>query len=305
VKRSLLSLALVLIVFALGGVIYLQYKNMATRSAEPSITLLSPNGGEVLSEDSVYTIKWTTQNIPATDKISIGIRRVAPPPLPSEGQEFDPIVFVNLENTGSKDWNVSEMYPEGNYILGITSYASVPVNNPISDESDAMFRIVKPDRQTYANVKFGYSIDYPSNWTFREFPDTQTGAGFRPLNSPEEIASECVTVDERGTAANEYNTPLDEYAKKAAIVEIQGYEKLNSIKSVTTTAGLIGYETTWIYGTINGQEKVSLPIVYFENEKTVQAGNGQLKYKTVQITLNNQDCEGTYNQMLPTLKLLK
>jgi len=165
------------------------------------------------------------------------------------------------------------------------------------------FQTTVGDWKTYMNQKFGYSVLYPNDWIFREFPDTQTGAGFRPLNSPDEIASECINVDERETAENEYNTPLSEYAKRAAIVEIQNYEKLNSIKSVTTTAGLTGYETTWIYRTMDGQEKVSLPITYFENKKTIQSGNGQLKYKTVQITLDNEDCGKTYEQMLPTLKL--
>jgi hypothetical protein len=164
---------------------------------------------------------------------------------------------------------------------------------------------VKSAWQTYENTKFGYSIDYPVDWTFREFPDTRTGAGFRPSNSPDEIASECIDVDERGTAENEYNTPFDEYVKRAAIIETQDCEKLNSIRSVTTTVGLVGYETTWVYKTMDGQEKVSLPIAYFENKKTVQEENGQLKYKTVQITLNNEDCEGTYNQILPTLKILE
>lgn len=159
----------------------------------------------------------------------------------------------------------------------------------------------KPVWQTYANTKFGYSIDYPGNWTFREFPDTQTGAGFRPSDSPSEIASECITIDERGTAADEYKTPLVEYAPKAAAIEIQNYEKLNSVRSVTTTAGSAGYETTWIYRTFDGQEKISLPITYFENDRA----DGRLKYKTVQITLNSEDCEGTYGQMLPTLKLLE
>lgn len=131
----------------------MQYKNSAAKRAEPSITIISPNGGEILKEGSVYTIKWNTKNIPGANKISINIRRVAPPPFPEEGgQEFDPIVFINLENTGSKDWTVSDMYPEGNYILGITSYVSTPVQNPISDESDGTFQIVKSaDWQTYMN----------------------------------------------------------------------------------------------------------------------------------------------------------
>jgi hypothetical protein len=295
-----------IVVLGLGGVAYWQYKNSIIKIAEPSITLISPNGGETLKEGSVYTIKWDTKNIPETDKISINIRRVPPPPLQQEGQEFDPIIFVGLENTGSKDWTISDMYPEGNYILGITSYASVPITNPISDESDSTFRIIKStDWQTYVNNKFGYGINYPDSWAFREFPDTQTGAGFRPSSSPNDVASECISVDERGTAANEYNTPFNEYVKKAAAVEIQGYERLNSIKSITTTSGLVGFETTWIYRTMNGQEKVSLPITYFENKKTIQTGNSQLKYKTVQVSLNDENCVGTYNQMLSTFELLK
>ncbi len=160
----------------------------------------------------------------------------------------------------------------------------------------------KPDWQTYENKKFGYSVNYPSDWAFREFPDTQTGAGFRPLNSPPAIESECITVDERETSKNKYNTPFDEYVKIAAIEEIQNYEKLNSIQSVTTTAGIIGYETTWIYRTFSGEEKTSLPITYFDNKKTGPE-NSQSNYKTLQITLNNKNCEEVYNQMLSVLKL--
>ena len=160
-------------------------------------------------------------------------------------------------------------------------------------------------QQTYINTKFGYSIEYPANWVFREFPETQTGAGFKPLDSSNDIASECVTVDSRGTGENEYNTPFNTYVKKAAIVEIQGYEKSNSIKSITTATGLIGYETTWIYKDVNGQEKISLPITYFDNKNTIQINDIKLKYKTVQITLNIKNCEEIYNQMLSTFKLLK
>jgi membrane-bound inhibitor of C-type lysozyme len=63
--------------------------------------------------------------------------------LQAEGQEFDPIIFTNLENTGSKEWTISDMYPEGNYIIEINTYKSLPITNPISDESDATFQIIK------------------------------------------------------------------------------------------------------------------------------------------------------------------
>lgn len=301
-KKALAVILFSIVVLWLGGVVYWQYKNVI---AEPSVTLISPNGGETLEEGSAYTIKWRTQKIPAADKISVHIRRVPPPALQQEGQEFDPIIAINLENTGSYDWHVAEMYPEGNYLLEIVSYASIPITNPISDESDTTFRIVQnTDGQTYLNEDFGYSVNYPSAWTFREFPDTKSGAGFRPLGTPEDVASECINIDARGTAENEYQTPFEDYVKRAAVVEIQNYEKLNSIESITTNSGLVGYETTWIYRSFSGQERVSLPITYFENKKTVRAEYGQLKYKTVQITLNSEDCEETYNQMLATFKLL-
>jgi hypothetical protein len=165
-KKFLLILVLVVIICALAGVFYWQYTNKTARSSEESITLISPNGGEILKEGSTYTIKWETKNIPTGNKISISIRRVAPPALPTEGQEFDPIVFVNLENTGSKDWTVSDMYPEGNYILEINSYASIPITNPISDESNAVFSIVKNQstEEGYKNTQYGFSFSLPISW---------------------------------------------------------------------------------------------------------------------------------------------
>jgi len=133
---------LIVILVIAGGAYWWQQKPK-TENIEPSITLLSPNGGELLKIGSTFTIRWLTKNIPASNKVAVSIRRVAPPPLSTEGQEFDPIIFVNLENTGSQDWIVSDMYPEGNYIIGVNSYASLPITNPISDESDATFQIVK------------------------------------------------------------------------------------------------------------------------------------------------------------------
>lgn len=127
-----------LIIASLGGLVYWQIARTS-----PSVVLLSPNGGETIEEGKTYTIKWETKNIPEADKISIHIRRIPPPSLQPEGQEFDPVVFINLDNTGSYDWRVSDMYPEGNYVLEINSYASIPVQEVISDESDAAFRIEK------------------------------------------------------------------------------------------------------------------------------------------------------------------
>ena len=153
---------------------------------------------------------------------------------------------------------------------------------------------------TYTNEKFGYSVDYPPDWTFREFPDTKDGAGFRPMNSPDDVSSECVSVAERGTADGGYGAMFSDYVRKAAVIEIQNYLRLNSISPIGTESGIIGYKTTWDYRLFGGEEKVSLPITYFENEKE----KGGLKYKTVQISLNDESCEEAYGQMLPTFRIL-
>lgn len=113
----------------------------ACETSTSSITLVSPNGGEKLYKGGKYSIKWTSKNI-QNYKIGIHIRRVPPPELQTEGQEFDPIIFTNLENNGSVEWNVSEMYPPGNYVLEIVAYPSVPITTSVSDESDATFRII-------------------------------------------------------------------------------------------------------------------------------------------------------------------
>lgn len=108
----------------------------------PAIAITAPAEGDIWTIGSTQIIRWETKNIDPGNKVAINIRRVPPPPLQEEGQEFDPIVFVNLENTGSIDWSISDMYPDGTYVLGITSYASIPVVDPITAES-APFRITR------------------------------------------------------------------------------------------------------------------------------------------------------------------
>ena len=112
-----------------GTFYFLKKRNIA------SVQIVSPKSGEVLKSGTSYTIRWTSENVPVSNKISITIRRIPPPPLKEEGQEFDPIIFTDLPNTGSKEWTVSDMYPAGKYVLGITSYVSVPITDPLTAES--------------------------------------------------------------------------------------------------------------------------------------------------------------------------
>ncbi len=132
IKVYILILMVALVV--VFGSLYFLRKGINSAPTQ-SIQVISPKSGDIVKVGSTQKIQWVSENIPASNKISVTIRRIPPPPIQEEGQEFDPIIFTNLPNTGSKEWIVSDMYPEGKYVLGITSYFSVPVTNPIIAES--------------------------------------------------------------------------------------------------------------------------------------------------------------------------
>jgi hypothetical protein len=154
-----------------------------------------------------------------------------------------------------------------------------------------------PKWKTYKNVNYGYAIKYPENWTCREYPDTKTGAGFRPSNLP---GQEYINIDASGTAENIKNMPFDEYVKIAATVEIQNYEKLNSIAKVSTDSGVKGYKTTWICNGWHFVKSKSLPITYFDKNNAVNQAN----YKSVQLRLDNSKYLDIYNKMLSTFEYI-
>lgn len=281
-NKNTITIIVVALIALAGLFFFLQNKNT------PSLSLISPNGGEVLEIGTIHTIKWKSKNISDENLISISIRRVMPTSEQIEGQEFDPVIFVNLPNTGSVDWMVSDMYPSGEYLINITSYSSLPITDSIGDESNASFQIVNSlnevNWETYYNETLGYSINYPNSLTLREFPDTKTGAGFH-----NEASFECITIAARESTST---LPFDQYVKVAAIEEIQGFKTLNSLEEITTKSGFHGYKTTWEYVSLSGENKISLPITYFEGSSS--------DFKTIQINLNDSNCEEVYNEMLYT-----
>lgn len=130
---------------------------------------------------------------------------------------------------------------------------------------------VTPKLLTYTNSKYSFSIQYPDSLVVREFPDTGDGAGFRPVGTAEDPGNEVITVQVLERNAAMADDPLSDYAKTAATLQIQNYEKLNSITPVRTNSGLTGYKTTWMVApmpTLNstgsGQLTVSEPLTYFD-----------------------------------------
>ncbi len=139
--------------------------------------ITSPAGGETFKTGETHIISWKADALPAADKIAVTIRRVPPPPLREEGQEFDPIIFAGLPNGGSVSWKISPMYPDGTYVLGVGAYASVPVTNEISAES-AEFTIMRPKlSEDLYPLYSGAEWDAPSTETAEISTTTVSGVG--------------------------------------------------------------------------------------------------------------------------------
>jgi len=107
----------------------------------PSITVLSPNGGEVWGIGKTYEIKWSKGNYPDVNVV-IGLGN------PNLYQGYMGITGA-IPNTGSYQWTISAVLgsageivkPDNNYRISIGS--AYNVNNYYeSDTSDAAFSIV-------------------------------------------------------------------------------------------------------------------------------------------------------------------
>ena len=179
-SRKLTPFILILLV-AIGMVLWWFYSSPKVLPT-PSITITSPAGGEAWQPGETHSITWTTIGIPEDNKISVTIRRIPPPPLQEEGQEFDPIIFTDLLNTGNAEWTIAPMYPSGTYTLGLTAYESAPITNPITEES-------QPFAITHPNLAPDLYPLYPgANWNRSQVESfligTTTYSGARMESAP-------------------------------------------------------------------------------------------------------------------------
>ncbi len=178
---------------------------------------------------------------------------------------------------------------------------------PITKTADTKTLATPNPPQTYTNTKYGYSVQYPGDWEIQVFPDTQTGANFFLKDSGGNYENVITTVAVQGKPGNAYEVPFAQYVKTAATQEIQGYQKLDSIKQIKTASGLVGYQTRWIVqsppildagGNLSKPTtSTSLPITYFQIP-----GDNQ---NTLQVTLADNEAEGAYDDLLQTVTFTK
>jgi uncharacterized protein YxeA len=152
------------------------------------------------------------------------------------------------------------------------------------------------DWQTYTNTKNGYSIQYPSDWVYRQYPDTETGAGFQPKSMKLDPANEFITINVMPKVSPEGS--FSNYVKVAATNEIQGYQSIESLTPFTTPSNLTGYTTTWNVAGLGANSKLSVsnPITYFDLPDSEPPS-------TLQIFLNDPKYLDIYTKMLSTVTI--
>jgi hypothetical protein len=72
-------------------------------STQPSITVISPNGGENLELGKTYRIRWSTNGYPNTANVQLGLYDTR---YSTEGGAYPEITIANQPNWGFYDWTV-------------------------------------------------------------------------------------------------------------------------------------------------------------------------------------------------------
>jgi hypothetical protein len=291
-RKLIVSLSVAIgLILCVGAGAY-GWKTFMPGYTQPSITFTSPLGGEAYVAGSTQTISWEAKNIPSKNKISITLKRMPPPPIPTEGQEFDPIIFSNLENTGSVSWTIADIYPTGVYVLRINNYESVPEASLVANESTSFtiesLRPVSDTWRTYETEKGGYSFRYPNDWNASVVQNNPKNALFGPG-----------ATDESGYGGVEFvGTLAKNQTLKSFVQKFNAGVESGSISEVVDTMG--GQEVI-----ISMMPKASLTeplvtkIVSFENERKVF--NVYMMYKT-NLAQNPEDAQRLegFNELLKT-----
>ncbi len=142
---------------------------------QPSITVVYPNGGEVLNDSgtgNIATIQWTSSSMGALN-VDIALM----------GTSGDAVKYIanSVPNTGSYAWHVDPTIPNGNYKIDVSSDDKGP---SASDESNAFFQLTGSPLGTATNPVItvttpqagsGYTVGQP-------IPTFWNESGFTPKN---------------------------------------------------------------------------------------------------------------------------
>ncbi len=117
-----------------------EYSNYFVVTASPTLTLLSPNGGESWEAGTTHTISWTSANVSGGIQIQ-----------PYLGGAPQTNIAASASNTGSYVWNIPPDYPPGTtYQIGISA-----MSGTVSDFSNGDFTITNPVTAAGFDYPFG------------------------------------------------------------------------------------------------------------------------------------------------------
>jgi len=156
--------------------------------AQPSITVLEPNGGENWQIGSTHTIRWSSQNVSG----DVGIKLY-------RGSSYVMTIASSTTNDGSYSWTIpSSLTPASNYRVKIYSTN----NSSIYDFSDGYFTIYQalPDLIT-ENLRIDESGPY--------HPGDNITIRVRVRNQGQGAASSSYVGYYIGTSPNDFSNRID------------------------------------------------------------------------------------------------
>lgn len=116
---------------------------VSNATTQPSITVLSPNGGERWARGSSYNITWTSSGLTSADKIDIRMIRA--------GEGLPYIAMDIPASAGVYSWTIPNDFSLGdNYIISINKSIAIPQH--VGDSSNFPFTIVAPTTQPSITV---------------------------------------------------------------------------------------------------------------------------------------------------------
>ncbi len=146
-----------------------------TPTCNPSITVLSPNGGEVYTASQKITVKWKSCNLSANTLLQIDVRYKSPGGMGGEEHVLTKTALnngsavVTLPTDDASEWDSGNpVYYGNNFYVAIWPAVGGP--NIPSDISDNKFTINAPqistaNWKTYTNTGCGYTFQYPDSWS--------------------------------------------------------------------------------------------------------------------------------------------
>ncbi|MFA6446060.1 MAG: hypothetical protein WCW14_02305, partial [Candidatus Paceibacterota bacterium] len=187
----------IIAVLVIGGGIYIyeseKMNEQEANSKQPSLTLVSPNGGETYKKGDTVNIRWNTENISST--IDINLLKADGSIVYNLVSQLDPQNGSQVDSIGpSYSWWVPTDNGPGGRKIDAGTYKIqiiVPGYNDegrgVADASDNYFTVTNAsitsqtsDWKTYTNSKYRFTFNYPSSWKYKEFDYNVEGIAFCP-----------------------------------------------------------------------------------------------------------------------------